>query len=50
MAQFFPRIKFYIPLLLDVVMFDEFLKNKGKWIRTNDEIEPYLQRYLTNSL
>ena len=38
-----------ISLLLDMVMIDEF-KTKENEIRTNDEIEPYLQRYLTNSL
>ena len=32
-----------------MVMFDEFKTNENE-IRTNDKIEPHLQKYLTNSL
>ena len=39
-VQFYPWFKFYFPLFLGTVMYDNEFKTKENKIRTKDKIEP----------
>ena len=39
-VQFYPWFKFYFPLFLGMVMYDNEFKTKENKIRTKDKIEP----------
>ena len=47
-VQFYPWFKFYFPLFLGIVMYDNEFKTKENGIETKDKIEPQHIRYLPN--
>ena len=46
-VQFYTWFKFYFPLLLGMVMYDNEFKTKGNKIQTKDQIEPRQLHYIT---
>ena len=46
-VQFYPWFKFYFPLFLDMIMYDNEFETKKNKIETKDETKPPTEKVLT---